>query len=671
MVVFATPNLPNSKFFLTICACFISCRIMAQLAPLLPNVDEILRNLPLQPGVYLMKDTQGNILYVGKAKRLRHRVRSYFTLSGISSTRIATMVSQIADLEYIVTDSELEALILEATLIKKHRPPYNIALKDDKNFPYLKLTVNEEFPRIVTVRKIKRDGALYFGPYVNAGAMNKTRKLIKRLFPLRLCSGKVSGQRRERPCFEYEIHRCPGACAGKCTQEEYWKTVEEVKLFLQGKKEDLLTELRQRMETHAERLEFEQAARLRDQIDAVSHVMERQKIISTNFENQDVIATARKGPQVNLQIFFIRNGILMGRQSFQFSEIVQGNGNGRSEDLEEREVLRSFVEQFYLKDVLIPEEILLPESIPNQQMIEEWLSERKGKKVRCVVPQRGRKKHLIAMVQQNAEQALKDLIDVDTAVSDQILEAIQHLLGLSHVPRRIECFDISNIQGTLAVGSMVVCERGLMQPKEYKRFRIKTVEGSDDFGMIHEVVTRRYSRLQRENLPFPDLVIVDGGKGQLHAAKHALYVLSLNSMDVVGLAKAHGARGSESDQERIFTNASGDGIVLDTSTKSAQLLQHIRDEAHRFAITYHRTLRKKANFHSLLEEIPGVGQKRQKRLLTHFGSLKKLKTATVEEIAATPSINHELAETVYLFLHSDNQENTHASSRFKSTETGS
>ena len=269
---------------------------MVQLAPLFQGVDEVLRNLPLQPGVYLMKDTHGSILYVGKAKRLRHRVRTYFTLSGIPSHRIATMVSQIADLEYIVTDSELEALILEATLIKKHRPPYNVMLKDDKNFPYLKLTVNEDFPRIVKVRKVKRDKALYFGPYVNVGAMNKTLKLLKRLFPLRLCSGKVGWNQRERPCFEYEIHRCPGVCAGKCTKEDYWKTVEEVKLFLQGKKDDLLSELRRRMDAHAERLEFEQAARLRDQMQAISHVMERQKMISTNFENQDVIATARKGP---------------------------------------------------------------------------------------------------------------------------------------------------------------------------------------------------------------------------------------------------------------------------------------------------------------------------------------------------------------------------------------
>lgn len=574
--------------------------------------------------------------------------------------RIATMVAQIADIEYIVTDSDQEALILEATLIKKHKPHYNIALKDDKSFPYIKLTVNEDYPRIVTVRKIKRDGAMYFGPYVNSGALQKTLKLIKRFFPLRLCSGKVPGRRQDRACFEHEIHRCAGVCVGKCTKQEYWEVVEEVKLFLQGKKDDLLKDLQQRMEQRAKTLEFEQAAHIRDQINAVTRIMERQKVISTNLENQDVLAIARKGPQVNVQLFFIRNGILMGRKVFHFSERVQGNSDERTEYLEAREVLRSVVEQFYLKDVLIPDEILLPEPIPNQKMIAEWLSEKKGKKVSFVVPQRGKKKRLMMMVQQNAELALGEIEETDDAVLQQVLETLKQQFGLKRAPQRIECFDISNIQGTLAVGSMVVCENGLMQPKEYRRFRIKTIDGSDDYGMIQEVITRRYTRLLREDLPFPDLIMVDGGKGQLHAAKHALYSLHANSCDVVGIAKARGPRNSETDQERIFTTTSGDGIALDTTTKSAQLLQHIRDEAHRFAITYHRKLRKKMNFHSILEEIPGVGRKRRKRLLTHFGSLKKLKQATAEEIATTPSINYKLAETIYRFLHTSDQEEQYA-----------
>lgn len=651
---------------------------MAQLAPLFPNVDEVLRNLPLQPGVYLMKDAQGGILYVGKAKRLRLRVRSYFTLSGIPSHRILTMVSQIADLEYIVTDSEIEALILESTLIKKHKPPYNVMLKDDKNFPYIKLTLHEEFPRVTTVRKVTRDGALYFGPYVKAGAMQKTLKLIKRLFPLRLCSGNVTVGSRERPCFEYEIHRCPGVCAGKCTKAAYWETVEEVKLFLQGKKDELLGELRQRMQAHADRLEFEQAARLRDQIQSVEHVMQRQKIVSTHLENQDVLATARQGMQVALQIFFVRNGILLGRKAFNFSELAQGNAQsagqpqaalpeaeqaGRAETLDQQEVLRAFVEQYYVKDVLIPDEILLPAAIPNQDMLAEWLSDRKGKKVSFVIPQRGRKRQLLAMAQQNAKLALEAQEAHDPAAWTPILEELQQQFGLRALPRRIECFDISNIQGALAVGSMVVCEHGLMQPSAYKRFRIKTVEGSDDFAMMQEVITRRYSRLQREDKPFPDLIMVDGGKGQLHAAHYALYALKLTTLDVVGIAKAHGPKGSERDIERIFTSVTGDGIVLDTSRKSAQLLQRIRDEAHRFAITYHRALRKKANLHSILEEIPGVGQKRRKRLLTHFGSLKNLKAATLDEIAATPTIPGNLAETIYAFLHATHtkEETQHAS----------
>ncbi len=625
---------------------------MKQSLSVAQNIQETLHNLPLLPGVYLMKNAEKAILYVGKAKRLRHRVRSYFTKSALPSVRIASMVMQVAEIEYIVTDSEIEALILEATLIKKHKPQYNVVLKDDKNFPYIKLTINEEFPRIITVRKIKQDGALYFGPYVHAGALHTTLKLTERFFPLRLCAGNITLNCKSRPCFEYEIHRCLGPCAGKCTKKDYRQVVEEAKLFLQGKKEDLIKELRQRMQQSAQALQFEQAAKIRDQIEAVSHVMERQKVISINFENQDVIATARKGAQINLQIFFVRNGILMGRKSFNFSEMVQGHDE-RLEDLEEREVLRSFVEQFYLKDVLIPDEILLPEPISNQQMIEEWLTEKRGKKVSFVIPQRGKKKQLIALVQQNAELALTEKEEADPAALHNILAELQQQFHFTHLPRRIECFDISNIQGTMAVGSMVVCVDGLMQPKEYKRFKIKTIEGSDDFGMMQEVITRRYARVQKENLPFPDLIMIDGGKGQLHAAKYALHALHISSPDVIGLAKAHGARGTETDRERVFTTVIGDGTVLNTATKSAQLLQHIRDEAHRFAITYHRVLRKKANFHSILEEIPGVGQKRRKKLLTRFGSLKKLKEATIDEIAATPSIHGELAETIYTFLHAD------------------
>ncbi len=619
------------------------------------HLEEILTHLPLLPGVYLMKNTQGAILYVGKAKRLKNRVRSYFRSSGLPSARIASMVTQIADIEHIVTDSELEALILESTLIKKHLPPYNVLLKDDKNFPYIKLTIQDEFPRITTTRKIQRDGALYFGPYVNVGALNTTLGMLKRFFPLRLCGGTVKYGSKPRPCFEYEIHRCLGPCAGKCTREEYAEMVEQAKLFLQGKKDDLMRELRSRMERHADALMFEQAAKLRDEIEAIARIMERQNIISTGLENQDVIASARRGALLNVQLFFIRNGIMMGRQAFQFSELTQGD---RLEELDEREVLRSVVEQYYLKNVLIPDEVLLQEPIPNQKMIEEWLTDRKGKKVSLLVPQRGHKKQVILMARQNAENALEKLEteDVKAAVALKLLEELQEQFQFATLPRRIECFDISNIQGAMAVASMVVCIDGQMQPKAYKRFRIKTIEGSDDFGMMQEVITRRYSRVKNENLPMPDVIMVDGGKGQLHAAKYALALIDVEAQHVIGIAKAHGMRGSERDIERIFTQINGDGVVLDTSRKSAQLLMRIRDEAHRFAITYHRELRKKANLRSMIEDIPGIGQKRRKQLLTHFGSLKKLKDATVEEIASVPTINRDLAETVYTFLHSAEQD---------------
>ena len=619
--------------------------------PIPDHVREILAHLPAQPGVYFMKDAQAAILYVGKAKRLKQRVRSYFRAYGLPSLRIAAMVAQIADIEYIVTDSELEALILEATLIKKHLPPYNVVLKDDKNFPYITLTIQEEFPRIFTVRKFRQDGALYFGPFVHGSALQKTLGLLKRFFPLRLCAGDITYGSKARPCFEYEIHRCLAPCAGKCAAEEYRRVAAEAQLFLQGKKDELIRELRRRMEAHADALEFEKAAAVRDEIEAIARIMERQKIISTGLENQDVIAAARKEGLINAQLFFIRNGVLMGRQSFSFAEQTQGDAT-RLDILAERDVLRSVVEQFYLKDVLIPDEILLPDAIPNQQMIEEWLTERKGKKVSLIIPQRGRKKRLVEMARQNAEIALSEHEndEAKAAAALQWLEELKAQFHFANLPRRIECFDISNIQGTLAVGSMVVCVDGVMQPKEYKRFRIKTIEGSDDFGMMQEVVTRRYARVMNEGLTMPDVIMVDGGKGQLHAAKYALALIKADAANVIGIAKAHGMRGSERDIERIFTTVSGDGVALDTSRKSAQLLMRIRDEAHRFAITYHRKLRKNANLRSRLDEIPGIGAKRRKALLTRFGSVKKLQEATPEEIAAPPTMTAALAETVHRFL---------------------
>jgi excinuclease ABC subunit C len=605
------------------------------------NLFRKLQHLPDDPGVYLMKDAEGRIIYVGKARSLKNRVRSYFQESRSVSPKVDTLVSQVADLEYIVTDSELEALILEGTLIKKHKPKFNVILKDDKNFPYLKLTLQEEFPRVIAVRKIKKDGALYFGPYIPSNALWKTLKLIHKIFPIRQCTYSISFNCMERPCLDYQIGQCIGPCAAMCTKEEYDRLVQEVRLFLEGKKEDLVKSLQVKMEEKAANLEFEQAAKIRDQIKAIQKVMERQKVISMGFENQDILAYAVQGDLVNVQMFFIRNGVMVGRSDFNLT---------RSNESENAEILASFLKQFYAKEVFIPEEIVLPEPIGEEEILSEWLSRRKGKKVSLIVPQRGKKKRLVEMAFKNAELALREEMETGSGEGPEILERLQKSLGLRNLPVRIEAFDMSNIQGGYAVGSLVVWKDGKAARSEYKKFKVKYTPGPDDFGMMREVIRRRYSRVLKEGLELPDLIVIDGGKGQLSAALGVLEELRIRHPDVIGLAKAKGVKYSETDKEKIFLKPEGDPLILPRESRELQLLQRIRDEAHRFAVTYHRTVRKKATLHSILDEIPGIGPQRKKALLKHFGNIQKIREASVEELQEVPLMNRKLAETIRQFL---------------------
>lgn len=588
-----------------------------------------------------MKDKKGHIIYVGKARSLKSRVRSYFQESHYTTPKVDTMVTQIADFEYIVTDSELEALILEGTLIKKHKPKFNVVLRDDKNFPYLKLTLNEAFPRVIAVRKIRKDGGLYFGPYIPANAMWKTLKLLHKIFPIRQCTYNIQFNCMERPCLDYQIGQCIGPCAAMCTKEEYDRLVQEVRLFLEGKKEDLLISLQAKMEEKATNLEFEQAARIRDQIIAVQKIMERQKVISMGFENQDILAYASQGDLVNVQTFFVRNGVLVGRSDFNLT---------RSGDPETATILASFIKQFYAREVFIPEEIVLPEPITDQDILSEWLSQRKGKKVSLIVPQRGKKRKLLNMAFKNANLALREEVETGLREGPEVLENLQKSLGLRNLPVRIEAFDMSNIQGAQPVGSMVVWKDGKPAKSEYRKFKVKYTPGPDDFGMMREVIQRRYRRVLKEGLELPDLIVIDGGKGQLGAALEILEKLRVRHPDVIGLAKARGVMYSETDKERVFLKSEGDPIVLPRGARELQLLQRIRDEAHRFAITFHRSLRKKATFRSILDEIPGVGPRRRKALLKHFGNIQKIREASLEELQQVPFINRKLAEMIQQFL---------------------
>jgi len=579
-----------------------------------PALESKLAHLPDQPGVYLFKDKAGDVLYIGKAAVLADRVRSYFLKSADHSPKTSLLVSQIADLETMVTRSELEALILESNLVKRHKPRFNVVLRDDKQYPYLRLPVKENFPRLSIVRRVRKDGALYYGPYTPAGALRETLKVIKRVFPLATCTIDINGK-AERPCIEFEIKRCMAPCTGNQSQEDYHQIVRQVRQFLEGHDRELLDELRARMEAAAEHEEFEEAARLRDRIFKIERTLERQRITQTASVDQDVIGIARQGSAVDLQLLFVRGGLLIGRKDFFWPQ---------SADATDEELVRSAVEQFYNKEGQPPRELLIPVDIPDADLLARWLSSKRGETVRVLAPERGTKHQLLLLAEENAAAALDDHVR-NEELDRQASEDLQRLLRLKTAPRRIEGFDISNTMGDQSVASMVVWEDGRMNKSDYRRFKINTVKGANDFASIYEVVTRRYGAM--EDLARPDLVLIDGGLGQLASAIAALKEVGQSDLAIIGLAKAKGEK-----DERIFLPGRKNPIVLRANAPATHLLQRIRDEAHRFAITFHRKLRGKTLVSSQLDQIIGVGSITRTKLLKQFGSLANLTQASEEAL---------------------------------------
>jgi excinuclease ABC subunit C len=590
-------------------------------------MEDILKHLPDRPGVYMFRDELGRIIYVGKAINLKNRVRSYFQNTRNHAVKVKIMVEQIADLETIITGSELEALILESNLIKKHHPKYNIRLRDDKQYPYVRIDVQDNFPRITIARQIKKDGARYFGPYTSVGAVYETLRLLKKLFPLRTCKRKI-GEDIGRPCLNYHIKRCLAPCDDKIDQTSYHQMIKEICLFLEGRQDDLVKSLRQRMLEAAENTNFEHAAKFRDQIRAIEKVVEKQHIIVPDASDQDAIGMGRSHLGACIQVFFIRSGKLTGRDHF----LLEGE-----EDATDREVLTGFIKQYYMRAAFIPKEILLPMDIDDEALISQWLAERRGTKVSLQIPKRGTKRELVGMATENAQEVLEQQHARLEHHESQTMGAVRELqtyLGLEREPLRIECFDNSNIQGTDPVSSVVVFEGGKPKKDDYRRFKIKTVEGADDYATMQEAVYRRYKETRT---PLPDLIIIDGGKGQLHAAREILYRLGLADIPTYGLAK---------EFEHLFVEGNPEPIILPRHCAALYLVQRIRDEAHRFAITYHRQLRRKRNLASLLDEIEGVGPKRRKALYEYFGNIDSIKKASLEELAKVPGISPILAAKI-------------------------
>jgi excinuclease ABC subunit C len=597
--------------------------------------------LPTSPGVYMYKSSAGEILYIGKAINLRNRVRSYFHRNG-QSTKIKQMLAQVCDWELILTGSELEALVLECNLIKKHRPKYNVRLRDDKHYPYIKVTVNEPWPRVFITRRIGRDGARYFGPFTDSRSVWRTLDLLNKLFPYRTCHITITGN-LPRPCLQYHIHRCLGPCIGVADPEEYRQVVAQVCLFLEGKHEQIVATLRQRMEEAAESLQFERAAHIRDQIRAVEKVTERQRVVDAAMKDQDVIAFARANGDACVEVFFVRGGKLIGREHF----LLEGTKDEVAE-----QIMTSFVTQFYDSAAYVPPEILLQNDIAEAEVIESWLRDKRGgQKVAVNVPRRGKSKKLVDMVAQNASEVLAQMRAkwlADERKTSAALTELAEQLDLAEPPQRIECYDISNIQGTSSVGSMVVFENGQPANGAYRRFQIKTIDGPNDFASLQEVLKRRFSRAKAsaEDDPagaakgwtkLPDLVIIDGGRGQLNAGLEVLQKLGLERLPTVSLAKQN---------EEIFTPYSSEPILLPRDSQALYLVQRIRDEAHRFALTYHRQLRGRRTVKSQLDELPGVGPKRKAALLKRFGSVKGIREASIEELVATPGVDRATATRV-------------------------
>ncbi len=636
------------------------------------RLQTTLKNLPAKPGVYIMKDATGKVIYVGKAISLRNRVRSYFHSHDGQEMKTRRLVALIEDIEYIVTASELEALILECTLIKKHRPFFNIRLRDDKNYLYIKITTNEEWPRVFTTRRVEQDGARYFGPYASARSVRSTMELLNRLFPYRTCNRVITGKDK-RACLYLYIHRCLGPCIGVTTKAEYDEAVQQAILFLEGRHDGVVKDIARHMNEAAETLRFERAAALRDKLQAIKRVAETQRVVSTTFSDQDVIAFARSNGEACVQLFFIRGGRLIGRENY----VLEG-----TKESGDKEVLGSFLQQFYDSATDIPPKILLPNEIEEVHIIESWLKSKKGTRVSLRVQRKAEDRQLVAMAAENATETLAQLRAQWLADSNKTMGAVlelQEYLGLTTAPLRIECYDISNIQGTNPVGSMVVFENGAPRNAHYRRFKIKTVQGANDFAMMQEVLRRRFKRARhpqeetggeesreqgaggREEEPagreqaesgtaaavaaataeadpwtiLPNLVIVDGGKGQLSAAMEIMDELGVTEVPTVGLAK---------EREEIFQPGQSEPLLLPRTSQALYLVQRIRDGGHRFAITYHKTLRQKKGMRSLLDEVPGIGPRRKAALIKKFGNVQAIRDAALDDVAAVPGMTRAAAQ---------------------------
>ncbi len=616
------------------------------------NIQEELKKLPDKPGVYIMHDKNDSIIYVGKAIILKNRVRSYFRESANHSPKIAKMVSLVERFEYIVTDSELEALVLENNLIKEHRPKYNTMLKDDKTYPYIKVTVAEAYPRVLFSREMKKDKSKYFGPFTSAGAVKDTIELINKLYKLRTCNRKLPKDAgKERPCLNYHIHQCNAPCQSFVSQEEYRGQVEEALEFLNGNYGKILNKLQQKMETASEKMEFEEAASCRDLLNSVKQVAQKQKITDSEGEDRDVIAFAREGEDAVVQVFFVRNGRLIGREHFYMANVA--------EELESQ-ILSSFVKQFYAGTPFIPKELLLAEELPEGEIISRWLSDRKGSKVWLRFPKKGTKERLVDLAARNAAMVLsqdRERIKREEGRTIGAVKEISALLGMEFLTR-MEAFDISNISGFENVGSMVVYEKGKPKKSDYRKFKIKSVAGPDDYGCMKEVLTRRFLHGMEESRElkekqiderygsftrFPDLLLMDGGKGQVNIALQVLEELHLD-IPVCGMVKDdnHRTRGLYYRNEEI---------PIDRHSEGFKLITRIQDEAHRFAIEYHRSLRSKEQVHSVLDDIPGIGPARRKALMKAFSNIGDVREASVEELAQIPNIPWNIAQEIYSFFH--------------------
>ncbi len=587
------------------------------------SVFEQLKNLPRKSGVYLMKDAEGHILYVGKAAQLKSRVSSYFSSSADHSHRIGSMVASVAQIETVVTDTELEAFLLEDILIKKHKPKYNVDLKDDKRYPYLCLSISEKYPRLFVVRKPTNKKDLYFGPYVPAKAMRRTLELLQRNFPLRKC---YKMHKRDRPCLQHQMGQCMASCFFDVPEKVYDEVVTEVRLFLEGKDTDLVKRLRTRMDEASKETEYERAAIYRDQIEAVEKVVERQKITFTDKSDKDVVAYVRDEDIAHFQMFFLRGGRMLGHKSYLLDNL---------RDLVDEEVVLTFLRQLYHSNLLIPRQILIPCEVSDPNL-QRMLEDKRGGPVSLIVPRRGEKAKLLKMAYDNAEEARRQYMDKEAEIC-ATLSVMARDLGLCSPPERIEAFDISNIQGKEAVGSMVVFSHGTPSKADYRHFKIKEVHQADDYAMMAEVTRRHFRRKVRESSSMPDLVVVDGGKGQLSTVYGVLNNLDLGNLAIIGLAKR---------EEEIFHPQNSTPHILPRHSKTLRLIQHIRDESHRFALIYHRKLRKKKVITSELERIPGIGTARRRVLLKHFGSVKEIRKASLDDLLSVKGLDKKTARIV-------------------------